>query len=84
MPEPCRSCDRREVDWGGCRCQAFAFAGRADVTDPACSLSPLHESLVAMAEDESGRAELPPFVYRRPNNAPSRKESARPVAAVDG
>ena len=29
MPEPCRSCERREVDWGGCRCQALAFAGDA-------------------------------------------------------
>ena len=42
MPEPCRSCDRREIDWGGCRCQAFLLTGDAGVTDPACSLSPDH------------------------------------------
>lgn len=40
MREPCRSCDRRETDWGGCRCQAFLLAGDASRTDPACSLSP--------------------------------------------
>src|SRR5438270_1130186 len=42
MPEPCRSCDRRMEDFGGCRCQAFLLAGDAMVTDPACSLAPSH------------------------------------------
>jgi PqqA peptide cyclase len=42
MPEPCRSCDRRGEDFGGCRCQAFLVAGDATVTDPACSLAPSH------------------------------------------
>ena len=42
MPEPCRSCDRRIEDFGGCRCQAFLLAGDATVTDPACSLAPSH------------------------------------------
>jgi len=42
MPEPCRSCDRRMEDFGGCRCQAFLLAGNAMVTDPACSLAPSH------------------------------------------
>ena len=40
MPEPCRSCDRREQDFGGCRCQAFLMAGNAAATDPVCSLAP--------------------------------------------
>jgi len=39
MTEPCRSCARREIDFGGCRCQAFLLTGDAAVTDPACSLS---------------------------------------------
>ena len=51
MPEPCRSCERREVDWGGCRCQALALTGRADNTDPACHKSPLHGQIMAVAED---------------------------------
>jgi PqqA peptide cyclase len=42
MPEPCRSCDRREVDFGGCRCQAFQLTGDATRTDPVCHLSPDH------------------------------------------
>jgi pyrroloquinoline quinone biosynthesis protein E len=63
MEEPCRSCERRNIDWGGCRCQAFAFAGRATATDPACSLSPIHEQLVDIAMLESS-APSPQFVYR--------------------
>jgi PqqA peptide cyclase len=42
MQEPCRSCDRRTEDFGGCRCQAFLLAGDQTVTDPACSLAPAH------------------------------------------
>jgi pyrroloquinoline quinone biosynthesis protein E len=42
MPEPCRSCDRRSEDFGGCRCQAFLLAGDAALTDPVCSLAPTH------------------------------------------
>jgi pyrroloquinoline quinone biosynthesis protein E len=42
MPEPCRSCDRRTADFGGCRCQAFHLTGNAAATDPVCSLSPDH------------------------------------------
>ncbi len=51
MPEPCRSCDRRSEDFGGCRCQAFLLAGDATLTDPACSLAPLH-SIVESAVRE--------------------------------
>ncbi len=47
MAEPCRSCDRREIDWGGCRCQAFALTGDAAATDPACALSPDHGIMTA-------------------------------------
>ena len=64
MPPLCRSCERREIDWGGCRCQAFALTGDAAATDPACALSPDHAALVDLAEVESGSAP-PDFVYRR-------------------
>jgi len=40
MQEPCRSCERRTQDFGGCRCQAMLLAGDAALTDPVCSLSP--------------------------------------------
>ena len=43
MQEPCRSCARREIDFGGCRCQAFALTGDARATDPVCHLAPGHE-----------------------------------------
>jgi pyrroloquinoline quinone biosynthesis protein E len=64
MSEPCRSCDRKEVDWGGCRCQAMALTGRADNTDPTCSLSSFNAGIRAIAE-ESAEALAPAFRYRR-------------------
>jgi PqqA peptide cyclase len=66
MPEPCKSCDRREIDYGGCRCQAFALTGDARATDPACSLAPAH-GLVRDARDRAeaaGTGGAPRFVYR--------------------
>ena len=63
MPEPCRSCDRREIDFGGCRCQAFLITGDLAATDPVCQLSP-QRSLIddAIAESEITEKEL---VFRR-------------------
>ena len=69
MPEPCKSCERREIDWGGCRCQAFALTGDAANTDPACELSPRHEEIVAIAREESAVETPPEFIYRRFANA---------------
>ncbi|WIY06049.1 pyrroloquinoline quinone biosynthesis protein PqqE [Amycolatopsis mongoliensis] len=43
MSEPCRTCDRRGLDFGGCRCQAFLLTGDAAATDPVCSRSPRRE-----------------------------------------
>ncbi len=70
MPEPCRSCERREIDWGGCRCQAFAITGDAGRTDPACALSPDH-ALVVEAAEAAVSADPPGFVYRRIGGAPA-------------
>jgi PqqA peptide cyclase len=59
MPEPCRSCDRRAEDFGGCRCQAFLLAADATVTDPACSLAPTHgivEAAIREANSDAGVA----------------------------
>lgn len=64
MKEPCRSCDRREIDWGGCRCQALAVTGDAANADPACALSAWHREFAEIAEREA-HAPSPPFVYRR-------------------
>jgi pyrroloquinoline quinone biosynthesis protein E len=64
MQEPCRSCARRGLDFGGCRCQAFALLGDAAATDPACRLSPRHE-IVAAARANAGREPAAELVYRR-------------------
>ncbi|MEQ1887678.1 MAG: pyrroloquinoline quinone biosynthesis protein PqqE [Alphaproteobacteria bacterium] len=64
MPEPCRSCERKEIDWGGCRCQALALTGNAAAADPACALSPHHEEMFAIAQNEAA-TEAPEFIYRR-------------------
>jgi pyrroloquinoline quinone biosynthesis protein E len=60
MQEPCKSCERREQDFGGCRCQAFLIAGDARAADPVCHLSPHHglvEQLAAVRDDK-------PYSYR--------------------
>jgi len=54
MPQPCRSCEFREVDFGGCRCQAALINGDAATTDPACSLSPYREQLTRFVESVAG------------------------------
>jgi len=55
MPLPCRECPQREVDFGGCRCQAALLTGDAFATDPVCTLSPHRDRvdriLSALADD---------------------------------
>jgi PqqA peptide cyclase len=62
MPEPCRSCERRTEDFGGCRCQALLLAGDATATDPACSLAPAHPIIeAALVEANSDGAVSQPI-----------------------
>jgi PqqA peptide cyclase len=63
LPEPCRSCDRRELDFGGCRCQAFLLTGDAAATDPVCQLAPRHE-LIELALREPRTESLHFRVWR--------------------
>jgi pyrroloquinoline quinone biosynthesis protein E len=72
MQEPCRSCERREIDFGGCRCQAMALAGDARATDPVCVRSPLHDELAALAEGFSAGAD--DLVWRRFPSGPAAAE----------
>ena len=77
MPEPCRSCERRAQDFGGCRCQALLLAGDATATDPACSLAPRHDVVAAAvaqanvspgtAGNETTRPAMKPSWVYRPN-----------------
>jgi pyrroloquinoline quinone biosynthesis protein E len=61
LPEPCASCDRREIDFGGCRCQAFLLTGDARATDPVCHLSPNHAQVAELAAVQDNGA----YAYRR-------------------
>jgi PqqA peptide cyclase len=66
MKEPCRSCDEKGDDFGGCRCQAFLLTGDAANTDPVCSKSPLHGVVEAsVAEAIDPQREQRPIVMRR-------------------
>lgn len=56
MQEPCKSCARREQDFGGCRCQAFLLAGDARAADPVCHLSPQHALVSQLAEQRENIA----------------------------
>ena len=63
LPEPCHDCEFREVDFGGCRCQAALITGDASVTDPACEFSPHRKTLTQFVEasqngESSSSAEL--------------------------
>lgn len=58
MPEPCRSCDRRTEDFGGCRCQAFLLTQDANATDPACSLAPAHHIVQTAIGAENAEAAI--------------------------
>src|SRR5579863_7141897 len=73
MPEPCSTCPMREIDFGGCRCQAALIADDANATDPACGLSPYREKLSSFVESiqtnpestSSFEGELGHFSYRQ-------------------
>ena len=62
MPEPCQSCEFKEIDFGGCRCQAFALTGKASNTDPACVKSIHHAELFKAALDAASGDNA--FIYR--------------------
>jgi pyrroloquinoline quinone biosynthesis protein E len=63
LPDPCQSCDRKEIDFGGCRCQAMALVGDAGATDPVCKKSPHHVDLQARADAHAASADAE-LVYR--------------------
>ncbi|MBU9160133.1 pyrroloquinoline quinone biosynthesis protein PqqE [Burkholderia multivorans] len=70
MPEPCRSCDEKKKDFGGCRCQAYMMTGDASVADPVCGKSPDHEIVVHARE--AALAPLQPMtqlIFRNARNS---------------
>ena len=79
MKEPCRSCDEKEKDLGGCRCQALMLTGDASNADPVCDKSEHHQVVldaVSYAQiPDAKRIEVKPLVFRDPIN--SRKLSTQ-------
>ena len=66
MKEPCASCDEREKDLGGCRCQAFLLANDPTAADPVCSKSPQHHLIAqSVAHAQVQRVVERPLVFRR-------------------
>lgn len=63
MADPCKSCDRRTIDFGGCRCQAMAIVGDASATDPVCIKSPHHAALQVQADAHAAQGGAA-MVYR--------------------
>jgi pyrroloquinoline quinone biosynthesis protein E len=73
MPDPCRSCPRREIDFGGCRCQAFQLTGDAARTDPVCHLSPDHGIVAeAVQAANKGTRRSEGVIIPRPHRGRSR------------
>jgi len=64
MPLPCRECPQREIDFGGCRCQAALLTGDATATDPVCSLSPHRGVVDEILQSEAQRTMDQPWVPR--------------------
>jgi PqqA peptide cyclase len=73
MMQPCRSCPRKEIDFGGCRCQAFMLAGNAAGADPICRLSPHHAIVESMRNESSADG---PLIYR---DVKTSRELSKPI-----
>jgi pyrroloquinoline quinone biosynthesis protein E len=63
MKDPCRTCDRRERDFGGCRCQALLLTGDATAADPVCTLAPAHHVVEEILAGVNNGAD-PKWIYR--------------------
>jgi pyrroloquinoline quinone biosynthesis protein E len=67
MQEPCRSCERKEIDFGGCRCQAMLLTGDAHATDPTCTKSPdrhLVDAIIGAVAYSAPPAQTSDWIYR--------------------
>jgi len=91
--EPCQSCEFKEIDFGRCRCQAFALTGDAGNTDPACTLSPLHEQIFKTGRVRGGGRQQPFHLSqlrrwyagdgrRRCRLTPTRQSQRQPLRSV--
>jgi pyrroloquinoline quinone biosynthesis protein E len=77
MKEPCRSCEEKVIDAGGCRCQAYLLTGDPASTDPVCDKSPMHERVINVVHQAASKRDPDeqPIMFR--NDANSRSMSKR-------
>lgn len=70
LKEPCRSCDEKEKDLGGCRCQAYILSGDAEAADPVCTKSP-HRHLIDKAIEDAQNPLIreQPIIFRTDKNS---------------
>ncbi|ACD83291.1 Coenzyme PQQ synthesis protein E, radical SAM superfamily enzyme [Methylacidiphilum infernorum V4] len=72
LPEPCKSCPRKEIDFGGCRCQAYLLTADAAATDPACVYSPFHSIIERIIQENDSKGQPSSdtrFIYRNLKNS---------------
>ena len=74
LPKPCRDCDEKEKDFGGCRCQAYMLTGDMHNTDPVCDKSPHHHLMADIINDNDPSKQ--PLFYRDP-------KTEIPIAVLD-
>lgn len=84
MAEPCRSCDDKTKDFGGCRCQAWLMTGDARRTDPVCGKSPDHQKVINIVRQANKPQAQQPLVFRTDQNShdPALRERAGPLMEV--
>ena len=87
MKEPCKSCDEKHKDLGGCRCQAYMLTGDATNADPVCDKSEFHEKLHSDV-DRIGKLsgdkkfEAKPLVFRNMKNSKNFTDKKTPETTV--
>jgi pyrroloquinoline quinone biosynthesis protein E len=91
LKEPCRSCEEKERDLGGCRCQAYLLTGDAANADPVCDKSPFHETVVkvvqraaASSSSSASAAREQPILFRNDANSRKLAGAAREPHATSG
>ncbi len=84
MKEPCKSCPRAELDFGGCRCQAMAFTGDPTNTDPACKFSPVPRGIRGRCRERKCRGHSPGLCLPSPGRGQGRRRAigTRPGPAI--
>ena len=68
MNPTCATCDEKEKDFGGCRCQAFALTGDMNEADPVCSKSDFHHVVTDKVAESLGTTDAKIWYRNRKNS----------------